>query len=356
MKSKYRTALSFYGKTRIILVLLGIIPFLLIIYLFVYGKIGITEMITLFSALALFSILTGFTLLRSSADQLVKLANETRMVETGEKNMPITMKADQELNDIAGNFNNMFKKLNEANKDIKNLSIQLMVYAKDISLAHKKSKQEEALRNRLSRYLGENLVKKVINSKNGVLIENERKEITILFADIRSFTALVERLQKEEVVSMLNQFFDIMVKIIFKNHGILDKFVGDQLMAIFGLIPSENNHSYNAVHAAIEMQNATEKLMEQRAGENKDTFEIGIGINTGNAIVGNLGSENRMDYTAVGNSVNVAAKLQKIAKGGIIIIGEQTYRQIHGNFRMEKKVKLHIKNRTNPIVCYQVAR
>ena len=356
MKSKYRSALSFHGKTRIILVLVGIIPFLLIIYLFVYGKIGVTEMITLFSALALLSILSGFSLLRSSADQLVKLANETHMIETGEKNVPITMKADQELNDIAEHFNNMFQKLNDANKDIKNLSIQLMVYAKDISLAHKRSEQEEALRNRLSRYVGENLVKKMINSKDGVLIENERKEITILFADIRSFTALVERLQREEVVSMLNQFFDIMVNIVFKNHGILDKFVGDQLMAIFGLIPSENSHSYDALHAAIEMQNATEDLMAQRAGENKDTFEIGIGINTGNAIVGNLGSENRMDYTAIGNSVNVAAKLQKFAKGGTIIIGEHTYRQIQGNFPMEKRIKLHIKNRTDPIVCYQVAR
>jgi len=260
------------------------------------------------------------------------------------------------LNDIASHFNSMFTKLNEANRDIKNQSIQLMIYAKDISLAHKRTKQEEELRNRLSRYVGENLVEKVIHSKNGVLLENERKEITILFADIRSFTAIAERLEAEEVVSMLNQFFDIMVGIIFKNNGVLDKFVGDQLMAIFGLIPSKNNNSYNAIHAAIEMQHATKELMKVRAKEDKDTFEIGIGINTGSAIVGNLGSENRMDYTAIGNSVNVAAKLQQIARGGKIIIGEQTYRQSQGNFHIEKKVKLRLKNKTEPVICYEVSR
>ena len=272
MKSNYQTALSFSGKTRIVLVLLALIPFLLVIYLFFYGKIDITDMVGLFSVLALFSILAGFSLLRSSADQLIHLAKETSMVEAGEKNEPITINADQELKDIASHFNSMFTRLKEANRDIKNQSIQLMIYAKDISLAHKKTKQEEELRNRLSRYVGENLVEKMVHSKNGVLLENERKEITILFADIRSFTAIAERLEAEEVVSMLNQFFDIMVGIIFKHNGILDKFVGDQLMAIFGLIPSKSNNSYNAIHAAIEMQHATKELMKERVKDNKDTF------------------------------------------------------------------------------------
>jgi len=355
MKSNYQTALSFSGKIRIVLVLLALIPFLLVIYLFFYGKIDITDMVGLFSVLALFSILAGFSLLRSSADQLVHLAKETSMVEAGEKNEPITINADQELKDIANHFNSMFTRLNEANRDIKNQSIQLMIYAKDISLAHKKTKQEEKLRDRLSRYVGENLLEKMIHSKNGVLLENERKEITILFADIRSFTTIAERLEAEKVVSMLNQFFDIMVGIIFKHNGVLDKFVGDQLMAIFGLIPSKKNNSYNAIHAAIEMQHATKELMKERVKENKDTFEIGIGINTGSAIVGNLGSENRMDYTAIGNSVNIAAKLQQIAKGGTIIIGEQTYSQIQGNFQIEKKMKLRLKNKTKPIICYEVS-
>lgn len=356
MKSNYKSYISFSGKTRVVLILLGIIPYLLVVYLFVYEKIGFTDIIILFSALALFSILAGFSLMRKSADQLIKLSRETESVEAGEKSEPIRIKADQELNDIADHFNSILRKLNEVNKENKEQSIQLMIYAEDISLSYKKTKEEENLRNRLSRYVGENLVEKLINSKDSLFIENERKDVTILFADIRSFSTIAEKMAAEKVVSMLNQFFDAMVDIIFKNNGILDKFVGDQLMALFGLIPSKNNNSYDAIHTAIEMQDATERLMKVRAKQDKETFEIGIGINTGSATVGNLGSENRMDYTAVGNSVNVAARLQQLAKGGDIIIGEETYLQTKGHFRMKKKLKLKVKNKAEPIICYKVLR
>ncbi|MBW2006334.1 MAG: adenylate/guanylate cyclase domain-containing protein [Deltaproteobacteria bacterium] len=355
MKSNYQNSKSFFGKTRIVLVLLGIIPFLLVTYLFVYENMDLTDRVILFSALALFSILTGFSLMRRSADQLVNLSRETGMVEAGVKSEPVHISADQELNDIASHFNSVLKKLNEANRDVKDQSVQLMIYAKDISQSYIRTKEEEELRNRLSRYVGEHLVEKLISSKNGVFIENERREVTILFADIRSFTTITERMEAEEVVSMLNQFFGTMVDIIFRNNGILDKFVGDELMAVFGLIPSENSASHGAIKAAIEMQDAAEELMKVRAKQDKETFEIGIGINTGSAIVGNLGSENRMDYTAIGDSVNVAARLEQIAKGGEIIIGEQTYDQTQGRFHIQKKVKLRLKNKTEPVICYEVS-
>jgi class 3 adenylate cyclase len=358
MKSNYHNFNSFYGKTRIVLVLLGIVPFLLVIYLAVYEKIRLidTESLLVLSGVVLFSILTGFYPLRRSADQLANLSIETGIIEAGEKNEPIRIKADQELNDIACHFNSIHKKLQEVNRELKEQSVQLMIYARDISLSNKKTKEEEELRYRLSRYAGDNLVEKLINSKNGVFPENERKEVTILFADIRSFTTIAERMEAEEVVSMLNQFFGAMVDIIFRNNGILDKFIGDELMAVFGLIPSENSASHDAVQAAIEMQYATENLMKARAKQAKETFEIGIGVNTGTAIVGNVGSENRMDYTVVGGSVNVATRLEQIAKGGEIFIGEQTYRQTQDHFHIQKKGKPLIKNKTEPVICYKVLR
>lgn len=313
-------------------------------------------MIILFSALALFSILIGFFLIRKSAEQLVNLSRETGIIESGEKSEPIRIEADQELKDIAGNFNSMLKKLKEADRGIKEYSVQLMAYARDLSLSYKKTKKEEELRNRLSRYVGENLLKKLIDSKDGVLFENERKEVTILFADIRSFTAIAERMAVEDVISMLNQFFGAMVDIIFRNNGILDKFVGDQLMAVFGLISPGDSAPHDAIKAAIEMQDATEDLMNVRREQEKETFEIGIGINTGSTIVGNVGSENRMDYTVIGNTVNVAGRLQQMAKGGEIIIGEQTYCQVQGRFRAEKRGEISVKNKTDPIVCYNVLR
>ena len=356
MKSKYQNQKSFFGKTQVILVFLSVLPFMLVIYLFFIEKVGLTETIYIFSALALFSILTGFTLMRSSADQLVNLARETGDIEAGEKSGPIRIKADQELNDIAAHFNAVTKKLQVINRDMKEQSIQLMSYARDLSQSYQRTREEKELRNRLSRYVGENLVEKLIHSKDGMLVENERKEVTVLFADIRSFTPLAERMEAEEVVSILNDFFGVVVDIIFANNGILDKFVGDQLMAVFGHIGSDNSAPYYAVKAAIEMQAATEDLMKARSKEGKETFEIGIGINTGSSIVGNVGSENRMNYTVIGDSVNVAARLEHIAKGGEIIIAEETYLQTQGRFHIQKKGKLRVKNKTEPVMCYEVLR
>jgi len=354
MKSNYQNSLSFFGKTRIALVLLGIIPFLLVIYLFVYQRTDITDMIVLFAALALFSILAGFSLLRRSADQIIRLSLETANIEGGEMLEPIKIKGDQELNDIAEHFNSVIAKLYEAQRGIKEQSVQLMLYARDISQSYKKTKEEVELRNRLSRYVGENLVEKLLQSKDDMRFENERRALTILFADIRSFSTIAEKLEAEEVVSMLNQFFNIMVDIIFRNNGLLDKFVGDQFMAVFGLVPSINRHSFDAICAAIAMQAATDELMRERAKEGKETFEVGIGINTGSAIVGNVGSENRMDYTAIGDSVNTAARLQQIAKGSEIIIGEETYRQTRNHFQVKKRGKLQVKNKSEPVMCYEV--
>lgn len=339
------------------LCLLSIIPYITVIYLFVHEKIGLTDTILLFSPLILMSILAGFSLLSRSAGNLADLARETGELGAGERKDPIKINADKEMNDIASNFNSLLRRAQDVDKEIKEQGVQLMRYARDLSLSYRKAKGEEELRTRLSRYVGENLVEKLLNSEGPIFPEHERKRVTIVFADIRSFTTIAERMEAEEVVSMLNQFFGIMVDIVFRNNGVLDKFIGDELMAIFGLLsPNENNGPHDAVKAAVEMQEATEQVMQIREKEQKETFEIGIGINTGSAIVGNVGAENRMDYTVIGNTVNVAARLEQVAKGGQIIIGEQTYLQTQGHFRLQKKGKLRVKNKTEPIICYEVLR
>jgi len=230
----------------------------------------------------------------------------------------------------------------------------LMVYSRDLALSYQKTKQEERLRNRLSRYVGNNLVEKLINSKDGALLETERRQVTILFADIRRFTTIAERMTAEDVVLMLNQYFSVMVDIIFKNNGLLDKFVGDQLIAVFGLVEAMGNAPENAIRTAIEMRTATQEMMEKRARLGRECFEIGIGINTGPAIIGNIGSSNRMDYTVIGDCINVAARLEELARGGEIIIGEHTYLQNTGDFKIESRGEIYVKNKAEPVVCYNV--
>jgi adenylate cyclase len=322
-------------------VLMAIIPGLVLVYLLVSGKLTTTYAAIVYAPIILFLILIGYMLIRRTADHIFYLSQETSGLE---------------LNDIAANFNSLLNKLEKMNRKNQEQATQLMVYSRDLALSYQKTKQEEDLRNRLSRYVGNNLVEKLINSRSGALIETERREVTVLFGDIRSFTTIAERMSAEDVVLMLNQYFSVMVDIIFKNNGLLDKFVGDQMIAVFGLVEATGNAPENAIRAAIEMQEATEQIMKQRKKINLEYFEIGIGINTGKAIIGNIGSSNRLDYTVIGDCVNVAARLEQMAKGGEIIIGEQTFLQNTGYFDIDSRGEVYVKNKKEPVVCYNVLR
>jgi adenylate cyclase len=356
MNSNYSTSKSFIGKTPVILVMLGILPFLLVIYLFIYEQLTITTMVMLMSALALFSVLAGYSLMRRSADQLVRLALATKFIESGEEFKPIEIIADEEISDIARHFNSMLEKLNDANRDVKEQSVQLMIYGRDLAQSYQLAKEEERLRNRLGRYVGNTLVEKLISSKDELFMENERQEVTVLFADIRQFTSFSEKMPAEDVVAMLNEFFGAMIDIIFKNKGILDKFIGDALMAVFGIIETDRGGARNAVTAALEMQQAVDALMVERGKTGQEVFDVGIGVNTGYAIFGSVGSQDRLDYTVIGDCVNTAARLESTARGGEIIIGEETRRKILGEFDMKEKGGIRVKNKTDPVVCYEVVQ
>jgi len=290
---------------------------------------------------------------------LAKFGQFQKAFETFEKltDEGIRIGKKQDIEEISKHFKTMIKYLRDSQNDIKEQSIQLIRYAKDLTQSYNRLKEEEGLREKLSRYVGRNVLDKLISSKDDFMFENERREVTVLFADIRSFTSISERMLAEEVVHMLNEYFTAMVDVIFKNNGILDKFVGDEIMATFGLLSSDENPPYhNAVKTALEMQAATEKLMKSRALSGKETFQIGIGINTGNAIVGNVGSRNRMDYTVIGDCVNTAARLQGLAEGGEIIVGFETYERIKDQFQTKKKGKIKLKNKKQPFLCYKVLR
>lgn len=335
---------------------MGILPFLLISYLFQAEQISLSNTMILSSAMILFSILMGFTLLRQSADQLSMLAMETSTFKKTATIKPIQLHIDGELKDIASNFNALVERLDQANHDIQEQNIQLLRYADDLDQSYEQLKKEELLRTQLSRYIGEDLVEQIMNSSEELLVKNQRKVITVMFADIRSFTAISEYMDPEEVVFMLNEYFSIMVEIVFKNGGMLDKFVGDQLMAVFGHVSDEAKGAKNALLSALEMQQATEALMKKRKKRGQQTFQVGIGINTGSTIIGNVGSENRMDYTVIGDTVNTAARLEEQSQGGEIIVGEQTLTHLPESIKVGKRLELKVKNRAKAVACYTIER
>ena len=348
-----KQGISFYRKIKISLALMGILPFLLAVYLVTKQMQSVpSTFLALCAATVLFSMLMGFTLLRKSSDQLETLAQKTAILDGEGVPLPLDINVDGELRDIATNFNVIVNQLNQAKRDVEIRSEQLQEFAGNLSESYKELERENKLRNQLCRYVGEDLVKKLTVSQAGKFLRNERRNITILFADIRSFTALSEHMEPGEVVAMLNEYFSIMIEILFKYNGMLDKFVGDQIMAVFGHISSEKSGARSAVRAALEMQKATETLMKKRAKKNQILFKVGIGINTGSAILASVGSENRQDYTVIGDTVNTAARLEAHAAGQEIVIGERTSSHLPQKLPRSARQELKMRNRSERLSCY----
>ncbi len=350
----------FRVTTTLIYSLLGIIPYLLTIYLAIQMRITITQTILIIAAIALTSHLIGVSILHKFDRQLRAFCEDAGLAITSVEKNPITIKGNApcELLDLAVHFNTMLAEVGKSNRNYQEVTTKLMLYARDIEEYQKKIREESLIRQRLSRYVGNDLVDQIISSNEDVLLQNRKQETTVLFADIRSFTTISEHMPPERVIEILNEYFDSMVDIIFEHYGILDKFVGDELMAVFGLVgpdEDERKHAEHAVNAAITMQKRIKTLMFDFAEKGFPVFEVGIGINTGETVVGNVGSKNRMDYTVIGDTVNVAARLECLAQGNEIIIGEETRNQcecINTTSRGEIKVK----NRARAVKCFQVIK
>jgi adenylate cyclase len=173
---------------------------------------------------------------------------------------------------------------------------------------------------------------------------------------------MVEKMAPEEAVTMLNEYFTVMTEEVFKEEGTVDKFIGDCLMAIFGAPIAHPDDPLRAVRTALGMRRALKGLKEQwlaagrRFGKPLDlaAFEIGIGINTGSAIAGNIGSEKRMDYTVISDAVNLASRLEGVAASGEVLISQETYREVEGKVQVVPKPPVRVQGKSEPIVTYAV--
>ena len=220
---------------------------------------------------------------------------------------------------------------------------------------NEKIRAEERMRSRLERFHSPQLIKMILQggqeAKDDVM-EPRDLYVTILFSDIVGFTALAEKLAPSEINIILNQYFTCMSDIIFVHDGMLDKYMGDGLMAVFGAPTEKENDPQRAIRAALEMRNQLGKLM---AGQNADhRFKVRIGINTGRVIAGNIGSPKRLDYTVIGDAVNIASRLESVAKPNQIVIGEETYRHVKGEFKIRKLGPRQVKGKTAEIMIYEV--
>jgi adenylate cyclase len=215
--------------------------------------------------------------------------------------------------------------------------------------------REIRIRSNLERFHSPDVVNTIMeeSAKKGTLsMKVEEKEATVLFIDIQNFTSLAERLSASEVASLLNEYFSIMTDIVFEYDGTLDKYIGDAIMATFGAPYSHGNEAVKAVLAALKMRRELERLMTQK--EEKNRFDVRIGINSGNVVAGYIGSMKRLQYTVLGEVVNVASYLESIAGPNEILIGEETFRQVNKLFPVEEAGKKRVKTGIREIRYYRV--
>ncbi|MBA2621311.1 MAG: FHA domain-containing protein [Acidobacteria bacterium] len=221
--------------------------------------------------------------------------------------------------------------------------------------AHKKLEREAVARANYGRFMPEYVVRQLLENPDSFKLGGVNQTITVLFADIRGFTMFSENEKPETVVGVLNRYFSLMSEIIFAHGGTLDKYIGDGLMALFGAPKATQEDARNAVKTAVAMQKRIATLNEEFESEGSRRIEIGVGLHTGEATVGYIGSERRSEYTAIGDTVNLASRLESNASGGQILISDATAKAAGSDiFTFSARESLNVKNRLQTVSLFEV--
>ncbi len=196
-------------------------------------------------------------------------------------------------------------------------------------------RERDTVKRAFSGYISRQVLDALVAKGDLSALKGERRRITVLFSDIRGFTAIAEVMRPEAVVALLGEYFERMVDVVVRNQGTIDKFLGDGMMVIFGAPLDDPFQEEHAVNAAIEMQKELAVLNKRWEAEGRAPVRMGIGINSGAAVVGNIGSDQRMEYTAIGDTVNLASRLESASKdmGVDIVVSEHTYDAVRPLFR-----------------------
>ena len=218
----------------------------------------------------------------------------------------------------------------------------------------KKITEEENKRSRLSQYFPPAQVEMLMKGSVAVSLGGKKENVTIIFCDIRSFTSLSEGMEAIDVMNFLNEFFSVMTGIIFSHDGMVDNFMGDCIMAVFGGPFHHENDPERAVRAAIEMQKAQRELNKRFEAEGRKTFSIGIGIHSGDVSRGNIGSPQLKKYTVIGSNVNVCSRLCSCAKAGEILVSATTASRLPKDIELNQLDPVKVKNVTDPLIPFKV--
>ena len=236
------------------------------------------------------------------------------------------------------------------------LAIALTYTAETAQFYYREKKEREKTRGAFSKYVSPAVVDELMKDPEKLKLGGIRKEITVFFSDIRGFTTISEKLSPEKLVHILNEYLTAMTDIIMKHEGVVDKYIGDAIMAFWGAPMKQPNHAEMGCSTAVDMIKKLEELKKKWAGEKFPEINIGIGLNTGPAVIGNMGSYERFDYTAMGDTINLGSRLEGLTKayGVNIIASESTKKAVKGKFVFRKLDLVRVKGKKKPITIYEL--
>ncbi len=285
------------------------------------------QMLLIGVSVAIFAFLVALIIINGVNKPVNLLTKAIIEVENGNLDFRVKVKSRDELGQLADKFNEMIEGM----------------------------KQKKRVEGLFGKYLSPDVAKKVLaeQSVEGIL-KGEKELLSVMFTDIRGFTPMSRGMDPQALISLLNSHFDESIDIIDRFGGTLDKFIGDAIMAFFGAPVHYDDFYMRAINAAVQIQRATEKFNFQRKLEGKEPINIGVGINTGDVVVGNIGSNKRLEYTVIGETVNIANRLCSVAKKGQIIVSQSTYDLLPNKSIASPIENVMLKGVSEPVTVYEI--
>lgn len=240
--------------------------------------------------------------------------------------LPVSLRSSDEVGMLAASFNAMVQGL----------------------------KERERLHSTLSRYVSDDVAARILTEQSDLDLQGELREVTVLFLDLRGFSALSRVMPPREVVALLNTYFAVIVDVIFKHHGTVSKFIGDAVLAVWGAPFAVEDAPMRAVRTGVEIQQRLAVLNQERRERGQPTLAVGIGVNSGEAIAGNVGSERRMEYAVVGDEVSLALRLEASAEEGQLVLSQSAFEQVRSRVEFRERAPMQVEGRAAPAWSYEV--
>jgi len=302
-------------------------------------------------------------LLRRFMHELIRPVTQlTKAASNIEKGKEIPYLDDQrtdEFGQMAGAFKRMIENLKQSEQELKDHRDHLKELVKERTAELEKSHQEatelsEFLKKMFGRYLSAEVMNSLLENPSAMELGGERRKVTIMMSDLRGFTALSERLEPEQVVKMLNGYFEVMVEVVHQYNGTINEIIGDSLLVIFGAPQEMPDRAQRAIACAIAMQNAMAKVNEENRNKGLPELETGIGLHDTEVIVGNIGSSKRIKYSVVGSGVNMASRIESYTVGGQILISESVRKEAGKLLRIDGQREVLPKGAEVPLRIYEI--